>query len=166
MLVIRGRIIDVKEGTSFDNGVVVIEDNKIVRVARGEAFQVPPEAEVYELQNGTVIPGMIDAHVHLKLGIPEKAPAKAIYTAGISRTIPGMDDYLGYRILRAYLSALDLVQSGITTVRDMGDMGGYFGLSLRSLRDYCGINSLPRIKTANVLLTAAGGQPGPASVVD
>jgi imidazolonepropionase-like amidohydrolase len=161
MIVLKGRIIDAISDTYFENGVVVIADNKITRVCREEAFSVPPEAEVYKLENGTIMPGMMDVHVHLKVGIPEKVQNPAVYTAGISRTIPGMDQYLGYRILKSYLAALNFVPSGITTVRDMGDMGGYFGLSLRNLREFCGINALPRIKTANVLLTAAGSNQDP-----
>jgi len=124
MIVLKGRIIDAISDTYFENGVVVIADNKITRVCREEAFSVPPEAEVYKLENGTIMPGMMDVHVHLKVGIPEKVQNPAVYTAGISRTIPGMDQYLGYRILKSYLAALNFVPSGITTVRDMGDMGG------------------------------------------
>ena len=115
MIILKGRILDVKNGTCAENGAVVIEDNRVTRVCPEEALEAPPGAEVYALKNGTVMPGMIDAHVHLALGIPEKVPSKPVYTAGISRTIPGMEDFLGYRILKAYLSALTLVQSGITT---------------------------------------------------
>ena len=160
MIVLKGRVIDAVSNTYSENGAVVIEGNKITRVCREEALLLPPEAEVIEIKNGTIMPGMIDAHVHLKTGLPDKVP-QAAYTAGLSRTIPGMDQFLGYRILKSYLSAINLVPSGITTVRDMGDMGGYFALSLRSLRELGGMNNLPRIKTANLLLTAAGGNQDP-----
>ena len=64
--VLKGRVIDCTGAPAIEQGAVVISGKKIVFV--GPARELPPEyaaADVFEVENGTIIPGLIDAHVHL-----------------------------------------------------------------------------------------------------
>ena len=64
MTVIKAaRLIDGQGGAPLANAVVVIEGDRIARV--GAALAVPAGAEVIDLGNATLLPGLIDSHTHL-----------------------------------------------------------------------------------------------------
>src|SRR5512146_1914366 len=56
-------IFDAVSGKLADNGVVVVQDGKIAAI--GANARIPAGARVIDLGNATLMPGMIDAHVHL-----------------------------------------------------------------------------------------------------
>ncbi len=65
MLVIQGgRLIDGNGGKPVDNATVVIEKNRITRVASGPAGEIPQEATVIDARGKTILPGLIDNHIH------------------------------------------------------------------------------------------------------
>ncbi len=65
MLVIQGgRLIDGNGGKPVDNATVVIEKNRIKRVASGPAGEIPQEATVIDARGKTILPGLIDNHIH------------------------------------------------------------------------------------------------------
>src|SRR5438128_265055 len=73
-----GRLFDAKSGNMLNNQVVLIKGDRIADV--GAAVQVPPEARVIDLAAVTVMPGMIDAHVHVNTG-GETAAQRAFIAA-------------------------------------------------------------------------------------
>ncbi len=65
MLVIQGgRLIDGNGGKPVDNATVVIEKNRIKRVASGPAGAIPQDATVIDARGKTILPGLIDNHIH------------------------------------------------------------------------------------------------------
>ncbi|MBI2358298.1 MAG: amidohydrolase family protein [Deltaproteobacteria bacterium] len=60
-----GRLIDGNGGKPVDNATILVEDNRITRVAAGKA-DVPKEARVIDASGKTVLPGLIDNHVHYR----------------------------------------------------------------------------------------------------
>lgn len=68
MIVLKGRVLDGNGGAPIEKGAVVLEDNRIRLVCRQSQLPDDPAAEVYELENGTIMPGLIDAHVHMGWG--------------------------------------------------------------------------------------------------
>jgi len=111
---IRDARIFVGGGQVIEKGFVVVKDGRIAAVGEGSAPD-PARlgAEVVEGAGGTLLPGLIDAHVHL--GAP----------AGVSAS---PDDYDATATMRH--SAAALLYSGVTAVRSVGD-GLHASLALR-----------------------------------
>src|SRR5258708_4897777 len=66
-LVVRGGLlIDGTGRAPIPNAVVVMEGAKIVRVGREGEVTVPPDATVINAAGKTIIPGLVDAHVHMQ----------------------------------------------------------------------------------------------------
>jgi len=60
-----GHLLDVKTGKTLANQTILIQGDKIASV--GSDAQVPAGAQVIDLPNATVLPGLIDAHTHLTM---------------------------------------------------------------------------------------------------
>src|SRR5512134_1302891 len=58
-----GRLFDSRSGAIANNQVILIRGDRITDV--GASIAIPPDARVIDLSAATVMPGMIDAHVHV-----------------------------------------------------------------------------------------------------
>jgi imidazolonepropionase-like amidohydrolase len=101
------RLFDAKSGNLLNNQTVLIKGDRITDV--GANVQIPREARVFDLGNATVLPGMIDAHVHVNTG-GETAAQRAIIAVANAQ--------------------IDL-NAGFTTVADMDSRGGFNTVDLR-----------------------------------
>ena len=140
MVVVRaGHLLDVKSGKTLNNQVIVIQGGKIVSV--GEAAQTPAGAEVIDLPNATVLPGLIDAHTHLTFTT----------NFGYSR--------LGISIPREALNgarnARVTLEAGLTTVRNVG-ADGYTDVALRDAINAGDVPG-PRMLVSGPPLSITGG---------
>ncbi|MEA2823867.1 MAG: hypothetical protein QOF03_349, partial [Alphaproteobacteria bacterium] len=102
-----GRLFDSRAGTMLNNQIVLIKGDRITDV--GPAVQIPAGTQVIDLSNATVMPGMIDAHVH-------------VVTGGNTPT---------QRALIALANAQTDLGAGFTTVLDMDSRGGWNTVDLR-----------------------------------
>lgn len=100
-----GRLLDVKTGQVSRDRVIIVENGRIVEV-RGNNATLQPSDSVIDLTGFTVLPGLIDAHVHLGIGGPVRQNAAAILHAGFTTV---MD--LGARTTRI-LSIRDSINAG------------------------------------------------------
>ena len=115
VVVVRaGRMFDARSGTYRPNQVVLIRDQSIVDV--GPTVAIPAGARVIDLSDATVLPGMIDAHVH-------------VY-GGTSAT-----QSIQYRTAIAIANAQKDLAAGFTTVVDMDSRGGYGTVDMRNAID-------------------------------
>jgi imidazolonepropionase-like amidohydrolase len=127
------------DGTGTDpqvNATVVIEDDRIVRVGAG--IDPPAGATVYDAAGRTVMPGMIDCHVHL-LSQPATLQERLL-------TPPSLQLFQGAR------NALETLNAGITTVRDAGGTPHGFRLAIERA-----LIPGPRMKIAVSMLSQSGG---------
>jgi len=85
-LVLRGgNWLDVRAGRLRPNGAIVVRDRKIVAMhPPGTAWHPPAGARVVDLDGRTVLPGLIDAHVHLTLAGDADSNARATLLAGFT----------------------------------------------------------------------------------
>src|SRR5215470_36782 len=122
---------------------VVVADGVIAAV-HGPAGPVPPGAHVMDLPGLTLMPGLVDAHLHLCFDATGD-PAGHLAQAD--------DDTLRERMAGAARRAL---RAGVTTVRDLGDRG-YLALELRDRGPAGGAGPLPAIVAAGPPITTPGG---------
>jgi imidazolonepropionase-like amidohydrolase len=102
------RLLDVKAGKLIKPGEVLIQGDRIVEV--GPGVKRPVGAEVIDLGDRTLMPGLIDAHIHLFL----HPGAEDLQT--VQESIPE-------RTIMATLAARDDLMAGFTAERDMGTEG-------------------------------------------
>ena len=139
-VVIRaGRLLDVKTGKTLTNQTVVIHGDKITSV--GADTQQLVGAQIIDLSNATVLPGLIDAHTHLTMTTNFGYSRLAI-------SIP-REALTGARNARVTLEA------GFTTVRNVGASG----FSDVALRDAINAGDVPgpRMLVSGPPLTITGG---------
>jgi imidazolonepropionase-like amidohydrolase len=142
MRVVRaGRLIDGTGGSVQSDRAVYVEDERIVDI--GPGTEIPTDADVVDLTAYSVLPGLIDAHVHLVF-------SSSTYALG---DLLAEDDQ--QLLLRGVAAARQALAAGITTVRDLGGRGG---VTFR-LRDAIaqGIIAGPRIVAAGSPITITGG---------
>src|SRR5258708_544882 len=126
-----GRLFDPKSGTNLPNQVVVVRGERIMDVGPAASVQVPAGARVIDLSNATVLPGLIDGHVHT-MGGPSG---------------------LQYQMLLGVANAQRDLNAGFTTVVDMGSHGGWFGtVELKKAID-SGLVKGPRMQVSGPVLS-------------
>jgi len=136
-----GKLIDVKTNTVLNSMTIVIEGKKIKAIQTG--FQQGEKSDkVIDLKNRTVMPGLIDMHVHLE---SETNP-----NAYLDRFTKNPGD-IAYQAL---VYAKTSLMAGFTTVRDLG--GTHVVISLRNAINK-GLVEGPRIFTAGVAIGTTGG---------
>ncbi len=62
--IVGGKVISMKGDEVIEDGVVLIEGNRIVKVGTRAAVQIPAEAEIIDAAGHSVIPGLVDVHAH------------------------------------------------------------------------------------------------------
>lgn len=71
---VGGQVITMEGDTVIENGVVVVENNRITAVGTAEEVDIPAGAEVIDTSGKTVMPGLFDAHAHGAQGANEIIP--------------------------------------------------------------------------------------------
>jgi imidazolonepropionase-like amidohydrolase len=131
-----GSLFDGVSGTLLADPLLILDGPTIVAVDR--AVTPPPGAHVVDLIGATLLPGLIDTHVHLAFD------ASADPVAALA----GRDDSAALAAMSAAGRAA--LSGGITTVRDLGDRD-FLSLSLRGSAD------LPTIVAAGPPITTPAG---------
>jgi imidazolonepropionase-like amidohydrolase len=137
-------LFDSLSGTLRDGGVIVVQGNKIQ--ALGASAPPPPDAQVIDLGDATLLPGFIDAHVHLS---EESGPNWYLDFYHSLMRFPAEQALYGAHYAKATLEA------GFTTVRDVGS-SDYVALGLRNAIG-AGVIPGPRMLVSNYAIGATGG---------
>jgi imidazolonepropionase-like amidohydrolase len=142
IVVKAGRLVDPDSGTVLTDQTILIRDHKIAEVGKGLA--VPRGAKLIDLSSMTVLPGLIDCHTHVADGQVGGEPFNVLRKTA------------SQIVLESVTNARKMLQSGFTTVRDVGT---YRALNDVALRDAIarGDISGPRMYVAGAYITITGG---------
>lgn len=120
-----GRMFDPRTGTLLTNQVIVIRGDRITDV--GPNAQIPAGARVIDLSRATVMPGLIDSHLHVMDGNPLTAPGGPGIIPGTTGAAGANTLGLQYRELIALVNAQRDLSAGFTTIVDLMTHGGWYG---------------------------------------
>jgi len=136
------RLLDIETGKTITPGEVLVQGERIAEV--GQAVRRPAGAEVIDLGDRTLMPGLIDAHTHLFL----HPGAEDLQT--IQESVP-------QRTISAALAARDDLMAGFTAERDMGTEGaGSADTAVRNAIDQGAIPG-PRLRISGNAVDILGG---------
>src|SRR5437870_10436755 len=138
------RLFDGRGDSTVPNGVVIVEGGKIT--AAGSGLATPAGARVVDLGDATLLPGFIDAHVHLTGESSDDWYRAAV--EGLRRSVPE-------KAIRATEYARRTLMAGFTTVRNVG-AEDYIDVGLRNSIGAGAIPG-PRMLVATQALGARGG---------
>lgn len=141
-----GKLVDPDSGTTTINQIIIVEGTKIKAVGAG--LPIPAGATVIDLSRSTVLPGLFDAHTHMcQTTSPDN---RDLFTTDIRE--PGT-----YRAILGVVNARAMLESGFTTIRDVGNNGNYADTSLRKAIEE-GLVPGPTIVNAGRIIAPFGGQ--------
>lgn len=112
MIVLKGNVIPCTGAPMVPHAAVVVEDGKITSVCKQEELCIPQSAEVIEIENGTIMPGLIEQHCHI--GNSGKPSSLAFYcTNPYEETVYMLEELE------------ELLNMGYTSIRDVGGTANF-----------------------------------------
>lgn len=146
-LIYCGNLLDVKSGKLQPSTTIVVQGDTIVAVEKGYSLSNAGDS-VIDLKSLTVLPGLIDMHVHLE-GETRKGEELDMFTLNDADVA-----------FRSVVFAKRTLLAGFTTVRDLGGSG--VNTALRNAVDQ-GLVPGPRIFSAGKSIATTGGHADPTN---
>jgi len=110
---VNGFLIDGSGSPPVDRAVVVVENGRISAVGPAGEVEVPSDAEVIDVGGMTIMPGLIDAHMHFMGTRTHRLEEYFVIPEQV-------------RLLRCVRDAEALLEAGFTTVKDCGGTNGLY----------------------------------------
>lgn len=143
------RFLDVNTGSYMSPALVLVEGERIKAV--GPNLAIPIGAEVIDLGSATLLPGLIDCHTHMLLQLPENS------SAAMDLDVAVFSEATATRVLRGAKLAKEMLESGFTTIRDMGNAGMNGDVALREAIQSGWVTG-PRMLVSTRAIAPIGGQ--------
>jgi imidazolonepropionase-like amidohydrolase len=144
-----GKLVVPETGTTLNNQIILVEAGRIKAV--GGDVQIPAGATVIDLSKSTVLPGLFACHEHMAFLIRRQGPERgSLFFYDLTHTN-------AERSIHAVVNARDMLASGFTTIRDVGNDANYVATDLRRAIDQ-GLIPGPTIINSGRIIAPFGGQ--------
>lgn len=144
-----GMLYDSKQNSLLKDKVIHVKGNRVQEIANSEI--IPMDAEVIDLSDYTVLPGLIDAHTHVLFS---QEPQEDFAEESIATLVL---ENQALRTLRGAKRAKSYLDVGITSIKDLGNSGLFLDVALRDAIHEGTIDG-PRIFASGPIMGASGGQ--------
>ncbi len=138
-----GLLIDGQGGDPIPQAVILLDGEKVTAVGTEKSLEIPAEAQIVDLSDKTVLPGMIDCHVHIN---SNGEPATELKS---------MKELLPFKALKSIKNAQADLDAGFTTIRDCG-ASGFVDLAVKKAID-AGLHVGPRMQVSGPIISITGG---------
>ncbi|HEU4479850.1 MAG TPA: amidohydrolase family protein [Pyrinomonadaceae bacterium] len=144
-----GKLVMPETGTTLNNQIILIEGSRIKAV--GGDVAIPAGAKVIDLSKSTVLPGLFACHEHMAFLIRRQGPERgSLLFYDITHTN-------AERAIHAVVNSRDMLTSGFTTIRDIGNDANYVSTDLRRAIEQ-GLIPGPTIINSGRIIAPFGGQ--------
>jgi len=144
-----GAVVDPADGTIARNVLIRIENGTVADVSSDAS--PPPDADVIDLGEKYVLPGLIDCHTHLCSMVPIEGNASSAFN------LYAIENTLADRVLQSVANARSMLNAGFTTVRDVGNCGDWGDIAVRDAING-GIFEGPTPLVSGKIISPYGGQ--------
>jgi imidazolonepropionase-like amidohydrolase len=143
-----GHLVDPEAGTVAANQVILIENGRFSAIGANAA--IPPGAEIVDMSQYYVSPGLVDAHNHLALTYKEEPEHNDYYLTSVL-------DSTAIRAVQAVSNGITMMSAGFTVVRDLGNNGNYADTTLRVAIEQGWVPG-PTLINSGIIIGGFGGQ--------
>ncbi|MDQ1523424.1 MAG: hypothetical protein QOE47_1348 [Pyrinomonadaceae bacterium] len=145
-----GKLVVPETGTTLTNQIILVEGARIKAV--GADVQIPAGATVIDLSRQTVLPGLFDCHTHMAflIGGRRSRERGSLFFYDLTHTN-------AERAIHGVVNSRDMLASGFTTIRDVGNDANYVSTDLRRAIDQ-GLIPGPTIINSGRIIAPFGGQ--------
>jgi imidazolonepropionase-like amidohydrolase len=143
-----GHLVDPEAGTAAANQIILIENGKFTAI--GASLTIPPGAEVVDMSQYYVSPGLVDAHNHLAITYKEEPEHNSYYLTSVL-------DSTAIRAIQAVSNGMTMMSAGFTVVRDLGNNANYADTALRVAIEQGWVPG-PTIINSGLIIGGFGGQ--------
>lgn len=138
-----GHLFDATSDSLRDNVILIVEGDRITKVAHASQIAIPTGANIVDLSQDWVLPGLIDCHTHLEGRADKYDPINEVKDTPFTGGFAGV------------VNAARTLQAGFTSVRDVGSQP-FFAVDLRRTIDE-GFIPGPRVVASGPPLSITGG---------
>lgn len=149
-----GHLIDPENGTVVADQIILTKfdprsgQSEILEV--GPELEIPEGADVIDLSDLYVLPGLVDTHDHLALTY-KRVPENNVYY------FTSIMDSTAIRAIQAFSNGFQKLASGFTVVRDLGNNGNYADTALRQAIEQGWVPG-PTVINSGIIIGTFGGQ--------
>lgn len=143
-----GRLIDPETATVATNQIILLEGERIKAV--GPNLAIPAGATIIDLSKLTVLPGLVDSHTHMALTYKEQPENNYYYLTFVMESTP-------LRAIQAASNGIQLLNSGFTVIRDVGNNAMYADTALRQAIEQGWLPG-PTVIPSGPIIGSTGGQ--------
>jgi imidazolonepropionase-like amidohydrolase len=143
-----GRLLDPETATVTTNQIILIEGERIKAI--GANLAIPAGSTIIDLSKLTVLPGLVDAHTHMALTYKEQPENNYYYLTFVT-------DSTALRAIQAASNGIQLLNSGFTVIRDVGNNAMYADTALRQAIEQGWLPG-PTVIPSGPIIGSTGGQ--------